>query len=64
MSKLSNSSNSENVTWKEIFGAAWVKVIEFCPEIGGFLIDHADRKVFLDGNARTLSGLPSATSYD
>lgn len=64
MSKLSNSSNSENVTWMEIFGAAWVKVIEFCPEIGGFLIDHADRKVFLDGNARTLSGLPSATSYD
>lgn len=57
-------SNSENVTWKEIFGGAWAKVIEFCPEIGGFLIDHGDQKVFLDGNARTLSGLESTVSYD
>lgn len=57
-------SNSENVTWKEIFGGAWAKVIEFCPEIGGFLIDHGGRKVFLDGNARTLSGLESTVGYD
>lgn len=70
MSNLSNSSSlykpsdSENVTWKEIFGGAWAKVIEFCPEIGGFLIDHGSRKVFLDGNARTLSGLESAVGYD
>lgn len=61
---MSKSSNSENVTWKEIFGGAWAKIIEFCPEIGGFLIDHGSRRVFLDGNARTLSGLEGTVGCD
>lgn len=54
----------EKNQWKDIFGEAWPKIIECCPEIGGFLISHGDRKVFLDGNARALSGLESAVGYD
>ncbi|MDE7362055.1 MAG: EAL domain-containing protein [Oscillospiraceae bacterium] len=57
-------SNLENMGWKEIFGEAWPKVIEFCPEIGGFLITHGTRQVFLDGNARILSGLDEVPEYD
>lgn len=55
---------SENIKWKEIFGEAWPKIIEFCPEIGGFLISHEAHIVFLDGNARALSGLESSVSYE
>ncbi len=50
-------SAAENMGWKKIFGEAWPKIIEFCPDIGGFLIDHETRQVFLDGNARKLGGL-------
>lgn len=57
-------SNLENMGWKEIFGGAWPKIIEFCPEIGGFLISHETRQVFLDGNARTLSGMDEVPEYD
>lgn len=57
-------SNSEKTGWKEIFGEAWPKVIEFCPEIGGFLIAHDTRQVFLDGNARILSGFDEVPEYE
>lgn len=55
---------AENIKWKEIFGEAWPKIIEFCSEIGGFLISHDAHIVFLDGNARALSGLESSVSYE
>ncbi|MCM1165774.1 MAG: EAL domain-containing protein [Lachnospiraceae bacterium] len=54
----------DNMGWKEIFGEAWPKIIEFCPEIGGFLISHETRQVFLDGNARALSGMDEVPDYE
>lgn len=57
-------SNPENMGWKEIFGEAWPKIIEFCPDIGGFLISHENKQVFLDGNARTLGGMDEVPDYD
>lgn len=57
-------TNTEKMGWLEIFGEAWPKVIEFCPEIGGFLITHDTHQVFLDGNARILSGLDEIPKYD
>lgn len=57
-------SDTEKIGWIEIFGEAWPKVIEFCPEIGGFLIVHDTQQVFLDGNARILSGLDEIPKYD
>ena len=57
-------SGFENMGWKEIFGEAWPKIIEFCPDIGGFLISHETRQVFLDGNARTLAGMDDVPDYD
>lgn len=57
-------SGFENMGWKEIFGEAWPKIIEFCPDIGGFLISHKTRQVFLDGNSRTLAGMDDVPDYD
>lgn len=54
----------EGMKWKEVFGEAWPKIIEFCHEIGGFLIIHETQQIFLDGNARTLSGLENSVGYD
>ena len=54
----------EGMKWKEVFGEAWPKIIEVCHEIGGFMIIHETQQVFLDGNARTLSGLGSSVGYD
>lgn len=54
----------EGMKWKEVFGEAWPKIIEACHEIGGFMIIHETQQVFLDGNARTLSGLGSSAGYD
>lgn len=54
----------EGMKWKEVFGEAWPKIIEACHEIGGFLIIHETQQVFLDGNARALSGLANSVRYD
>lgn len=54
----------ENIGWKDIFGEAWPKIIEFCPDIGGFLISHKTRQVFLDGNARMLGGMDDVPDYN
>ncbi|MDE6727664.1 MAG: EAL domain-containing protein, partial [Oscillospiraceae bacterium] len=54
----------EGMKWKEVFGEAWPKIIEVCHEIGGFMIIHETQQVFLDGNARALSGLASSVGYD
>lgn len=57
-------AGSDSMNWKGIFGEAWPKILEFCPEIGGFLISHETRQVFLDGNARTLAGTEDMLTYD
>lgn len=57
-------SDKENVTWKKIFGEAWHNIIEFCPDIGGFLIDNKTRSVFLDSSAQKLSGMDGSPDYD
>ncbi len=56
--------DSKNVIWREIFGSAWNKITEFCPEMGGFLINNDSRKAFLDNNAQALSGLEGTVDYD
>lgn len=55
---------NEKKAWDSIFGVAWSKISEFCPEIGGFLICHETRNVYLDDNAKKLTGLGSDADYD
>lgn len=50
--------------WKAIFGGAWHKVTEFCPEIGGFLINHESNSVLFDNNARMLTKMDNSTDYE
>ena len=56
--------SNEKMAWDTVFGTAWPKITEFCPEIGGFLICHETRNVYLDDNAVALAGLGSDADYD
>ena len=56
--------SNEKAAWESFFGKAWTKITEFCPEIGGFLICHETRSVYLDDNARALAGLERNADYD
>ena len=50
--------------WDTIFGEAWGKVAELCPEIGAYLLDHQERRVALDRNARILLEADTVPDYD
>lgn len=54
----------EKKAWVSIFGAAWNKITEFCPEIGGFLICHETRSVRMDDNAKALALSDGEADYD
>lgn len=49
--------------WTKIFGSAWNTLTQCCPDIGGFLIDHENKKVYADSNATALARLPSQPDY-
>lgn len=50
--------------WAEIFGVGWQKIMEICPEIGGFLLDHENRRVYMDRNAEKLTETDELPDYD
>lgn len=50
--------------WKELFGVGWANIMSLCPEIGGYLIDHKNRKVYLDANARKLAEIDEQPTYE
>lgn len=50
--------------WNELFGKNWGKISEICPEIGGFIIDHKNRKVIMDHNSLRLAETDKAPDYD
>ena len=50
--------------WKHIFGTAWDELNIFSPDIGGFLINEADKTVMIDANAARMLGLSSEPGYD
>lgn len=49
---------------QKIFGTAWEQVTEICPEIGGFIIDHVNKCVYMDDNALALIGVKAMPSYE
>lgn len=50
--------------WQGVFGTIWDSLTDISPEIGGFLIDHENRKAFMDENARNLIGMRRVPEYD
>ncbi|MCH5194057.1 MAG: EAL domain-containing protein [Oscillospiraceae bacterium] len=50
--------------WQSVFGTVWDSLTDISPEIGGFLIDHVNRKTFMDDNALSLIGMRRVPGYD
>lgn len=55
---------TDSLKWKEIFGTVWHKIVEVCPEIGGFIIFHETHEVVMDENAKLLAGVEKFPSYN
>lgn len=57
---------SENLKnkWNELFGVGWDRIMDICPEIGGFLIDHKNRVVEMDKNSIRLTETDEVPDYD
>ncbi|MCM1579043.1 MAG: hypothetical protein NC078_09630, partial [Ruminococcus sp.] len=49
--------------WQRIFGSAWHTLTECRSDIGGFIIDHENKKVYADANAVALAKLPDVPDY-
>lgn len=47
----------ENNLWQSYFGAAWGKICSIWHNIGGFVVDEKNNKVYADENCRALMGL-------
>ena len=50
--------------WDELFGKGWKEIMKICPEIGGFMLDRAERTAVLDDNAAKLAETDSQPDYD
>ena len=50
--------------WDELFGKGWKEIMKICPEIGGFMLDRAERSAVLDDNAAKLAETDSQPDYD
>ena len=50
--------------WQGVFGTIWEPLTEISPDIGGFLIDHENRKTYMDDNALSLIGMKRVPEYD
>ena len=50
--------------WQKLFGTIWQTLINTNTEIGGFLINHETKEVFVDSNSMHLMGLRKRPSYD
>ena len=55
---------SINEKWNELFGTEWSKIMAISPEMGGFMIDHKNRKVIMDDNALKLAEIDFVPDYD
>ena len=53
-----------NKKWAEVFGQAWSRVADLCPEIGAYLLDHRERRVMLDRNCQLLLETDTSPDYD
>ncbi len=56
-------TSTDSLKWKNSFGTVWDKLTESCPYIGGFMINHEERHVIMDNNARTMAGLSEIPEY-
>lgn len=54
----------DNPDWQRIFGSAWKMMIDYCPEAGGFLIDHRSKTVYADKNLMALAGMHRVPQYE
>ena len=50
--------------WTELFGTKWEAIAKICPEVGGFLIDHRFRKVYMDENSLKLAEKSAPPEYN
>ena len=50
--------------WNELFGTEWLKIMAISPEMGGFLIDHSTKTVYMDDNALKLAEIDFVPDYD
>ncbi|MBD5105328.1 MAG: EAL domain-containing protein [Ruminococcaceae bacterium] len=55
---------TDSLKWKEVFGVAWKKIAEVCPEIGGFIIFHETGEVVMDENAKALANIDKSPEYN
>lgn len=57
-------ANIDTPMWQRIFGTAWPTLIKENQGIGGFLLDHENRKAYADENAMKLIGARRDPQYD
>lgn len=55
---------TDSLKWKEIFGIAWQKIAEVCPEMGAFIIFHETQEVVMDENAVALADMEQTPTYN
>lgn len=55
--------HTDNPLWQRIFGSAWNTLTECRSDIGGFIIDHENKKVYADSNAADMAKLPEEPDY-
>ena len=61
---MRNMADISSPLWQGVFGTIWDSLTEVSPEIGGFLIDHENRRAFMDDNACDLIGMRRTPEYD
>lgn len=55
--------HTDNPLWQRIFGSVWHTLTDCRSDIGGFIIDHENKKVYADSNAAALARLPDEPDY-
>ena len=63
-SEMSEMKDPHSAIWDEIFGVGWSNIMKICPEIGGFILDHNEKKAYLDANSVKLTETDVAPDYD
>lgn len=61
---MNTLSDTASPIWQRIFGTVWNSLIKADNGIGGFLLDHENRKAYADKNAMKLIGVQHDPQYD
>lgn len=61
---MNTLSDIASPMWRKIFGTVWNSLIKAENGIGGFLLDHENRKAYADKNAMKLIGVQHDPKYD